>query len=156
VERQPVSASAGAADAPGTGPPSGRSLPDYDHQLSNFHQAFERELETLLLELPLRPEMRVLDLACSDGFYTRRIAERLGSRGSITGVDINLAYLCEAREEASRQNGPRVDLVWGRGPTARETNARQLGLAANCRSRRRKDALRSAEAVGAGTARDAR
>lgn len=56
--------------------------------------------------------MRVLDLACGDGFYTRRIAERLGSAGCITGADINQAYLSEARAEASRQSGrAKIDFV---------------------------------------------
>lgn len=49
--------------------------------------------------------MRVLDLACGDGFYTRRIAERLGSGGCITGADISLPYVTEARDEASRHRG---------------------------------------------------
>jgi ubiquinone/menaquinone biosynthesis C-methylase UbiE len=88
------------------------SLPAYDNQLSAFHRAFEGELQAILTELPLGSEMRVLDLACGDGFYTRRIAERLGSGGSITGVDINLAFLSEAREEASRQTGrAKIDFV---------------------------------------------
>ena len=88
------------------------SLPAYDDQLSAFHRAFEGELQAILNELPLGSEMRVLDLACGDGFYTRRIAERLGSGGSITGVDINPAFLSEAREEASRQTGrAKIDFV---------------------------------------------
>lgn len=56
--------------------------------------------------------MRVLDLACGDGFYTRRIAERLGPGAFITGVDLNLAYLAKAGEAASRPSGPaRIDFV---------------------------------------------
>jgi SAM-dependent methyltransferase len=56
--------------------------------------------------------MRVLDLACGDGFYTRRIAERLGPGGSVAGVDINRAYLSQASEEASRQSGEaKIDFV---------------------------------------------
>ena len=91
---------------------SKRSLPEYDNQLSRFHGAFERELQAIVNELPLSSEMRVLDLACGDGFYTRRIAERLGSGGFITGADINLAYLSEASEEASHQNGrAKIDFV---------------------------------------------
>jgi ubiquinone/menaquinone biosynthesis C-methylase UbiE len=96
----------------GTGPTSKRSLPEYDNQLSRFHGAFERELQAIVNELPLSSEMRVLDLACGDGFYTRRIAERLGSGGFITGADINLAYLSEASEEASHQTGrAKIDFV---------------------------------------------
>lgn len=82
-----------------------RRLPGYDHQLSAFHRAFERELQTIVDALPLRSDMRVLDLACGDGFYTRRIAERLGPGGSITGADINLPYVMEARDEAPHQSG---------------------------------------------------
>jgi ubiquinone/menaquinone biosynthesis C-methylase UbiE len=78
-----------------------RSLPDYDGQLSSFHYAFEQELEGIVAALPLTPGMRVLDLACGDGFYTRRIARRLGSSGFVTGADVNPSYLERAREEAS-------------------------------------------------------
>jgi ubiquinone/menaquinone biosynthesis C-methylase UbiE len=88
------------------------SLPEYDKQLAGFHRSFERELQAIVNELPLSSEMRVLDIACGDGFYTRRIAERLGPGGAITGVDINLAYLSEASEEASRQSGlAKIDFV---------------------------------------------
>ena len=89
----------------GSGPPRERALPDYDNQLSRFHCAFEPELQRILDVLPLTPAMKVLDLACGDGFYSRRIADRLGPGGSVTGVDLNLAYLNEARQEAARQTG---------------------------------------------------
>jgi len=59
-----------------------RRLPVYDGQLSAFHRAFAAELQEILDRLPLQPGMRVLDLACGDGFYTRRIAERLGAGGA--------------------------------------------------------------------------
>jgi SAM-dependent methyltransferase len=62
-------------------------------------------LQLIVDGLPLGPAMRVLDFACGDGFYTRRIADRLGPGSSITGVDLNLAYLDKAGEEASRQQG---------------------------------------------------
>jgi ubiquinone/menaquinone biosynthesis C-methylase UbiE len=101
-----------AGTSSGAGTTSERSLPGYDDQLSGFHEAFGRELQAIVNELPLSSGMRVLDLACGDGFYTRRIAERLGSEGFITGVDINLSYLSEARVEASLQSGrARIDLV---------------------------------------------
>jgi SAM-dependent methyltransferase len=49
--------------------------------------------------------MKVLDFACGDGFYSRLLADRLGPGGRVTGVDINRAYLLEARAEASLQAG---------------------------------------------------
>lgn len=97
---------AGSGAAPkGAGTTSERRLPSYDRQLSGFHRAFERELQAIVDALPLGSGMRVLDLACGDGFYSRRIARRLGTKGSITGVDINLAYLAEARAGVPGQAG---------------------------------------------------
>ena len=87
------------------GAASAGSLPPYDAQLRGFHRAFERELQVIVDALPLTSEMRVLDLACGDGFYTRRIARRLGARGGVTGADINLAYLSKASEETARERG---------------------------------------------------
>jgi SAM-dependent methyltransferase len=80
-------------------------LPSYKSQLSAFHRAFELELLDIVRALPLTAGMRVLDLACGDGFYTRRIADRLGPGGSVTGVDLNRAYLSLAKLEATHQTG---------------------------------------------------
>lgn len=55
--------------------------------------------------MPLTPAMDVLDLACGDGFYARRIADRLGSGGSVTGVDLNPAYISVARHGEARHAG---------------------------------------------------
>ena len=91
--------------ARGASPPEQRALPNYDNKLSGFHRAFEPELQRLLGTLPLTPEMRVVDLACGDGFYARRIADRLGPGGSVTGVDLNPAYLSEAQRRSGRRTG---------------------------------------------------
>jgi SAM-dependent methyltransferase len=95
-----------------TGENPTEALPPYDEQLSAFHRVFARELEGIIAALPLDGGMRVLDLACGDGFYTRRLAERLGPDGHVTGVDINQAYLSRAREEAARRvGGAAIDFV---------------------------------------------
>jgi ubiquinone/menaquinone biosynthesis C-methylase UbiE len=78
------------------------ALPDYDDQLSAFHEAFVVELRGIVASLPLTPSMRVLDLACGDGFYTQRLAARLGLEGSVTGVDLNPASLSKAKRQTSR------------------------------------------------------
>jgi len=90
---------------------SEHSLPEYDHQLSGFHRVYERELLAIVNELPLKADMRVLDLACGDGFYTRRIADRLGADGFITGVDISPAYLSEAKRAVGEGGCAKVDFV---------------------------------------------
>ena len=91
------------------------ALPDYDRQLSGFHKAFEAELEAALDALPLKTAKRVLDLACGDGFYTRRLAERMGPEASITGADLNQVYLDKAKQEARLQTkGAKIDFVIAR------------------------------------------
>jgi ubiquinone/menaquinone biosynthesis C-methylase UbiE len=76
-------------------------IPEYEGQLSTFHEAFEKELERVLDSLPLERGMNVLDLACGDGFYTRRLAERAPG-GRVVGADVNRAYLELARHEATQ------------------------------------------------------
>ena len=66
-----------------------------------MRRAFEPELDAIIAELPLAAGLRILDLACGDGFYRRRIARRLGSSGFVTGFDVNLTYLDQARDEAA-------------------------------------------------------
>jgi ubiquinone/menaquinone biosynthesis C-methylase UbiE len=81
-------------------PVDDRGLPIYDANLSAFHRAFEPELAAIVAGLPITPAMTVLDLACGDGFYTRRIADRLTAGGRAVGVDVNPAYLEVARRAA--------------------------------------------------------
>jgi SAM-dependent methyltransferase len=91
---------------PGDPPRSPRAprLPSYEPQLSSFHRAFAGELGSIVECLPLRRGMRVLDLACGDGFYARRMAERLGPGSLVVGADANLAYLHDCK--ASGAGGP--------------------------------------------------
>lgn len=87
-------------------------VPDYEQQLSAFHAAFAAELEAMIAKLALAPTARVLDLACGDGFYTRRLAERLGRGGSVVGIDVDPAYLEIARGECASYRGPAtIELV---------------------------------------------
>lgn len=99
-------------------------LPEYDSQLSSFHQAFEGELRAIIASLPFEPGMRVLDLACGDGFYARCLADHLGPGSLVIGADLDPEYLAKAR--ASSKGGEFVrasfdqlpfpdgafDLVW--------------------------------------------
>jgi len=91
-----------------------RKLPEYADELAAFHQAFAPELRTLVGSLPISPRMRVLDVACGDGFYTELFAERLISPGAVTGLDANAACLALARKRlAGRDWQCGVELVAG-------------------------------------------
>ncbi|HEY1569086.1 MAG TPA: methyltransferase domain-containing protein [Solirubrobacteraceae bacterium] len=56
----------------------------------------------------VRPGERVLDVACGTGVVTRAALERVGSEGSVRGLDINPAMLAVARAKS-----PGVDFVRG-------------------------------------------
>jgi 2-polyprenyl-3-methyl-5-hydroxy-6-metoxy-1,4-benzoquinol methylase len=51
----------------------------------------------ILFKLP------ALDVGCGTGIVTRQVAERLGSRGTVTGLDLNPNMLAVARSVANRQ-----------------------------------------------------
>ncbi|HEX3871764.1 MAG TPA: methyltransferase domain-containing protein [Pirellulales bacterium] len=76
--------------------PSGEPLPAYADQLQAFHTGFRRELEEIIQSLPLASGMRVLDVACGDGFYTELLARRVGPGGFVLGLDSSLSYLQRA------------------------------------------------------------
>lgn len=91
-------------------------MPEYDQQLRGFHRVFERELRAIVDELPLAAGLRVLDLACGDGFYTRLIAARVGPSWGVIGVDLNAGL----RPQAGRSTlGPRSRLCSAKAPTER-------------------------------------
>src|SRR5688572_9319139 len=56
----------------------------------------------------LRPGERVLDVACGTGIVARLAAERVGTTGSVAGLDINPGMLAVARSVAP----PAVPIEW--------------------------------------------
>ena len=58
--------------------------------------------------LALRPGEHVLDVGCGCGDTLRALAERVGERGSVTGVDLSTQMLGRARERV-----PRATLIAG-------------------------------------------
>jgi SAM-dependent methyltransferase len=77
------------------------ALPPYAPMLAAYHRAHAAELRRCIDDLPVQRGDSILDMACGDGTYARWLAERVGLRGQVVGVDIALAYLEIARQQAS-------------------------------------------------------
>ncbi|HJS43013.1 MAG TPA: methyltransferase domain-containing protein [Gemmatimonadales bacterium] len=58
---------------------------------------FQPWVDPLLEDVQLRPGDRVLDIACGTGIVARLAKERLGSTGTVVGVDLNPQMLTVAR-----------------------------------------------------------
>jgi ubiquinone/menaquinone biosynthesis C-methylase UbiE len=68
----------------------------------------------------LQPGERVLDIACGSGIVARTAARRLGSAGSVVGLDLSAPMLATARSAAAAEG---ITIEW------REGTALQLPLA---------------------------
>jgi ubiquinone/menaquinone biosynthesis C-methylase UbiE len=90
------------------------NLPDYAPQIAAFHSAFAAELRAAINLLPMRPGMKVLDVGCGDGFYTRLLAERFAPTCRVIGLDVDPNYLQVAREQMESHPAPcAVEFVQG-------------------------------------------
>lgn len=60
-----------------------------------------RQLGQVLIDLtePLKPGVTVLDLACGTGVVTTQLVTRLGTEGTVIGVDLSEAMLAIARHK---------------------------------------------------------
>jgi len=76
-----------------------KAAPEYDAYQSSFHQAFRAELYGIIGDLPVGG--LVLDAPCGNGFYSRRLAERLGTGGRLIAIDSNDEYLRSTRATVS-------------------------------------------------------
>jgi ubiquinone/menaquinone biosynthesis C-methylase UbiE len=63
-----------------------------------------------------QPGERVLDVACGTGIVARTIAPRVGSRGSVVGLDLNPDMIDVARAAAVTEG---VSVEWRAGPAER-------------------------------------
>lgn len=67
----------------------------------------------LLKHLPLRQNLRVLDLGCGDGFPTLEIAQRLGSSSRVTGIDPWSDAIRKARRKSEIMGIQNIEFVEG-------------------------------------------
>ena len=61
--------------------------------------------------LPLSPDAHVLDIGCGCGQTTYQLAERLGSGGQVTGIDISEPMLAVARNRATTASDVAVRFI---------------------------------------------
>ena len=80
---------------------------DYDNVSESYDEYYSKYLGAGALEmldkLPIGDGDNVLDIACGTGFFTHRLAEKVGSSGSVTAVDVSSGMLkCNQRNASSK------------------------------------------------------
>lgn len=73
-------------------------------RLRLLHNAYAAGSEALLKRAGLRPGMRVVEFGCGTGNMTCWLAERVGSTGSVVGLDNSRAQLALARRQAAARH----------------------------------------------------
>jgi SAM-dependent methyltransferase len=73
----------------------------------------EEDCNKLIAELKLTPGMIICDMGCGNGFYTLRIAKRLGPKGTVYAVDIQPEMLTLLRERAAEAKVKNIKPVLG-------------------------------------------
>lgn len=71
------------------------------------------EAERVLNQLRVHPGMRVADIGAGDGYYTVRLARRLGPGATIYAEDVSGPYLAHLGERLAREEIGGVTLVHG-------------------------------------------
>jgi SAM-dependent methyltransferase len=71
------------------------------------------EAERVMDRLGVRPGLRVADVGAGDGYYTVRLARRLGPRAIIYAQDVEARYLKKLDERLQREGIAGVTLVHG-------------------------------------------
>jgi len=71
------------------------------------------EAERVLDRLGVKPGMRVADVGAGDGYYTVRLAKRLGPGGTIYAQDVTQSYLDRLAARLTREGTSGVKFVHG-------------------------------------------
>ena len=73
----------------------------------------EEDCNKLITQLRLTPGLTICDMGCGNGFYTCRIAKRLGPKGQVLAVDIQPEMLTLLRERAASEKINNIKPVLG-------------------------------------------
>ena len=73
----------------------------------------EEDCETMLKALGVKPGQTVCDMGCGNGFYTLKLAELVGKRGTVYAVDIQQEMLRLLESRAETTNLKNVEPVLG-------------------------------------------
>jgi cyclopropane fatty-acyl-phospholipid synthase-like methyltransferase len=73
----------------------------------------EEDCATLLKELQLKPGMTACDMGCGNGFYTLKMAELVGEKGSVLAVDIQQEMLRLLEDRAKKAKLANIKSVLG-------------------------------------------
>lgn len=71
------------------------------------------EADTVMAALGIRPGMSVADIGAGSGYYTVRVAARVGPRGRVYAEDITPSYLRDLRARVEKAGLSNVTLVRG-------------------------------------------
>jgi ubiquinone/menaquinone biosynthesis C-methylase UbiE len=73
----------------------------------------EEDCETMVEQLGVKLGMTVCDMGCGNGFYTLRLAERVGPEGRVLAVDIQPEMLRLMQARAAEQQRTNIRSVLG-------------------------------------------
>ncbi len=82
--------------------------------LERESRAEEEDTAALMEFLDLQEGQTVADLGCGSGYYTRRMAERVGPTGTVFAVDVQPEMLAILRENAAQAGLQNIVAVQGR------------------------------------------
>jgi ubiquinone/menaquinone biosynthesis C-methylase UbiE len=112
-----VAWTAQSQDKPGTSgfpapdrPVAGIISPEYSNEKTRDGHG---EAERVLNLLGIRPGQRVADIGAGLGYYTVRVARRLGPGGTIYATDVKSEYMDQLRARLAREQITGVQLILG-------------------------------------------
>lgn len=73
----------------------------------------EEDTVRMMRELKLKPEQVVCDMGCGNGYYTLKIAQRVGPKGLVYAVDIQPEMLSLLKERAASERVHNVKPILG-------------------------------------------